>query len=244
MYYHLLTTNSTQVYAKQQLDCNPKLLESQPLAVFYADEQTNGVGQRRRGWYSPGGYDNIYATIAIPATPHSCLTHVAAISVHQALAELGVAGSIKWINDVMVDNRKICGVLTEIYHSADHCLALIGVGLNVNLPQSELHHISQPATSLLLATGRPWSRLEVLTTVVNQLQFNLHQLKQSGFAKLQAYLNLHLRYHQQSVTINSDNLGTLTGVVNGINTDGRLILQTATQQYLLTNGSILSSSNT
>lgn len=101
-----------------------------------AEAQTAGRGRRGRSWISPPG-ENLYFSILL--RPQAEASHVAmitllmAIAVTQGVRELHLDAKIKWPNDVVINGKKICGILTEMYQSAAGSFFLvIGTGINVN----------------------------------------------------------------------------------------------------------------
>ena len=101
-----------------------------------AEEQTAGRGRRGRSWISPPG-ENLYFSILLrpqaEASRMAMITLLMAIAVTQSVRELHLDAKIKWPNDVVVNGKKICGILTEMYPSADGSFFLvIGTGINVN----------------------------------------------------------------------------------------------------------------
>ena len=167
-YIELSTVDSTNNYAAEQLG----LSELQHGAVILAHEQTEGRGQRGRTWSSSSGLDLTFSIVLQPqnlrATDHFRLGKVAALAIHQVVEEAlkvtqGVGGGevrIKWPNDILVDHRKIAGILIQndvvggLVQSA-----IVGIGLNVN--SSELNH-EHHATSVRLEVGRPQDRMALL----------------------------------------------------------------------------------
>jgi BirA family biotin operon repressor/biotin-[acetyl-CoA-carboxylase] ligase len=139
---------STSTYVKTHL-------QSLPLrGVVVAKEQTGGRGQFGRQWESPLG--GIYMTLFFPWPPHLMppreMSLDAARLLKQILVSKGVNVHLKWPNDLLIEGKKVGGILTEIL---DHTI-IIGIGLNVNLSQEAFIKVDQPATSLLIETGREW----------------------------------------------------------------------------------------
>jgi BirA family biotin operon repressor/biotin-[acetyl-CoA-carboxylase] ligase len=123
-----------------------------------ADEQTAGRGRRARTWYSSPG-DGLYLSVLfLPRSVSSSklpLTGLlAAVAVAETLIERGVAGvDIKWPNDVLINERKISGVLAEAVSAGPESMRLIlGVGVNLN-HRSFPPELSEAATSLAIETG-------------------------------------------------------------------------------------------
>ena len=118
-----------------------------------AEAQTAGRGRRGRSWISPPG-ENLYFSILL--RPQAEASHVAmitllmAIAVTQSVRELHLDAKIKWPNDVVVNGKKICGILTEMYQSAAGSFFLvIGTGINVN-QKSFPEEVKKTAGSLAL----------------------------------------------------------------------------------------------
>jgi BirA family biotin operon repressor/biotin-[acetyl-CoA-carboxylase] ligase len=141
--------------------------------VVVADEQTQGQGRRGRQWVSPPG-GNIYATIILRPGPwdlHS-LGMVAPLAVCEAVdAVADVRSVIKWPNDLLIEGRKVGGVLIDTRLSGDEVdYALVGVGINVNFDPSQHEEIREMATSLASELGREVSREELLATFLNRFE--------------------------------------------------------------------------
>src|SRR5208337_234354 len=129
--------------------------------VIIADGQTEGRGRRGRTWVSPA-WKNLYLSIivrpGIPPRDASMLTLMSAVACTSAIQRLSsVPVSIKWPNDLMVADKKIGGILTEMKADADSIdYAVIGIGINLNLDSSDMpDNIRETATSVMLQTGHP-----------------------------------------------------------------------------------------
>ncbi|MCX6093826.1 MAG: biotin--[acetyl-CoA-carboxylase] ligase [Candidatus Bipolaricaulota bacterium] len=119
------SVSSTQDEARRLLEAGEASLGH----VVVADEQTAGRGRFGRSWTSPSG--GLYATFLVSRAPGIAL--FAGVATARALERLGVAVGLKWPNDVLVDGKKLAGILIE----ADRDLALVGVGLNIDEPSVE-----------------------------------------------------------------------------------------------------------
>ena len=123
--------------------------------VVLADEQTGGKGRLDREWASPSGgiWLSILVRPDIPATQAPIYTLAAAVATTRAVRDAGVEASIKWPNDVLVDGRKVAGILTEMEGEADRVSWLVvGVGLNANVDPATLPG-DRPATTLRAENG-------------------------------------------------------------------------------------------
>ena len=142
--------------------------------VVLADEQTGGRGRLDREWVSPSGgiWLSILIRPQVPATHAPVYTLASAVATARAVAELGVEARIKWPNDVLVDGKKVAGILTEMEGEADRISWLVaGIGLNANVEVDELP-TDRGVTSLLAETG-PVDRRTVTQTLLSEW-YELH----------------------------------------------------------------------
>lgn len=166
------TVDSTNSEAKRRSADEPEG------AVLLSEVQTAGRGRLGRQWLSPGG--NIWLTVLLkpelPATKIPSLTSVAAAAVCLALEQLrpSIADrlQIKWPNDILLNGRKIGGILTEMQVSAAKVQAVIlGIGLNVNLKAEDFPEEIRPsASSIYLETGEIPSREQLIASILNSLE--------------------------------------------------------------------------
>jgi BirA family biotin operon repressor/biotin-[acetyl-CoA-carboxylase] ligase len=163
----LAIIDSTNTYAKMHL----KDLENE--TVIVAETQTAGRGRHRHFWRSDIK-GNIYASIILKpemAVPEDLptLTQVLAQAVIDVLKSYGVVAEMKWPNDVMVAGKKIAGILAEAISQGMRVKGLVlGLGVNVAMPQDVVDAIDQPATSLNLILGRVVDREELLGMILNR----------------------------------------------------------------------------
>jgi BirA family biotin operon repressor/biotin-[acetyl-CoA-carboxylase] ligase len=137
-------------------DTLKSMSDAPAFTVVTADEQTAGRGRRDRSWYSPPG-DGLYLSILLrpvaPVLSPSLISLLAAIAVAETIIDLGVREvDIKWPNDVLIDGRKVCGILAEGATSGNQSSCIV-VGIGVNLNQHNFpEEIAEVATSLFLST--------------------------------------------------------------------------------------------
>ncbi len=152
--------------------------------VVVAEEQTAGRGRFGRNWYSERS-SGIYASIILrpPLAPAVApvLTLMAAVAAHQAISTTtGLPADIRWPNDVLIEGKKVCGILTEMSAEVDRLHAVVlGIGINVNHREmpSELKTI---ATSLRIEAGKPISRAQILVALFKELERKYHLLLDEG----------------------------------------------------------------
>jgi len=145
------------------------------LALVVADEQTAGRGRRGRRWLTPPGAALAFSLVLRPgagAFAPAHLTALGALAVCDALLEhYHLATQIKWPNDVLLERRKIGGILVEAYWQGESLTtAILGIGVNVTqaaVPKEA--DVVFPATCVEACSGRPVDRLDLLHTVLRQL---------------------------------------------------------------------------
>ena len=141
-------------------------------SVYLAEEQTAGRGRGAHMWQSPrstGIYCSIIVRPALPPSEVLVLSLAAGLAVRAAIEQVDsrVSADLKWPNDVLIGGKKVCGILTEMNAEATRVrYIVVGVGINVN-QASFAKELS--ATSLHLATGSEWSRVELVAALLKSL---------------------------------------------------------------------------
>jgi BirA family biotin operon repressor/biotin-[acetyl-CoA-carboxylase] ligase len=140
-------------------------------AVAVAEEQTEGRGRLGRRWFSPPRKSVLCSVQLRPPVPPPHLPElslVAGEACAEAIAAVtGLDPAIKLPNDVLLDGRKVAGILAE----ANEGRVVLGIGINVNLTEDELpRDVHVPATSLLLETGTRVDRTDVLVELLDRLE--------------------------------------------------------------------------
>lgn len=202
-----------------------------------ADHQSAGRGRKGREWISPAGKNLYFSLLLKPVfSPDkaSMLTLVMAVAVKRAIDELCAGADvpetlqIKWPNDIVAGGKKLAGILTEM-HLAGSSIAhvIIGVGVNVkkqNFPQDTCAH----AIDIETVFGRELSRKELLSKIRQHFADAY-----ACFLETRDLSGLLSEYNKALVNVNRpvrvlDPAGEFTGVANGINEKGELMVQTDT----------------
>ncbi len=140
--------------------------------VIIADEQTAGKGRLKRIWLSPRGNIALSVILYPDMAYLPSLIMVASLAVvHSIETVTGLKSQVKWPNDVLINGRKVCGILIESYvrgNIVDY--AIIGIGLNVNLRLSDFPDILFTATSLSDELGREVSRLDLIRQLLVEIE--------------------------------------------------------------------------
>ncbi|SNZ04562.1 BirA family transcriptional regulator, biotin operon repressor / biotin-[acetyl-CoA-carboxylase] ligase [Natronoarchaeum philippinense] len=204
---------STNVVARELADDG-----ASDVAVL-ADEQTGGKGRLDREWTSPSGgvWLSVVLRPDLPPARVPMLTLAAAVAATDAAREAGVDAEIKWPNDVLVGDRKLVGILTEMEGEADRVSWVIpGIGVNANIPADEL---PEGAVSLQTEVGPVERRL-----FVQRLLERLDELRSDPDAILDAW-------RERSATLGQEvRVETPEGIVEGVAKDvdlpGTLLVET------------------
>lgn len=167
---HLDSVNSTNIKAKE-LASNGEANGT----TIISEEQTSGRGRFGRNWCSPkykGIWMSVILTPDIDPINASNITIIGAAAVFNALHSLGVQTKIKWPNDIILNNKKICGILTEMNCELNIInYIIIGIGVNVNISSEDFpDEISSKATSLKVETEINFSRKKIVSEILNHFE--------------------------------------------------------------------------
>ena len=190
--------------------------------VVLADEQTGGRGRLDRPWASPSG--GIWLSVLfrpdVPMAHAPVFTLAAAVAVTRAAREAGVDASIKWPNDVLVDDRKLVGILTEMEGEADRVSwVVVGIGVNANVAPAALPSGANP-TSLLAERGEPVDRRRFTQRLLEEF----HQLRQDPEAVLDAWREYATTLGRE-VRVETPS-GTVEGTAVDVEFPGSLVVET------------------
>ena len=223
-FYHKEVTDSTSLDIKKLADTG--CAEG---AVVCADMQTAGRGRRGRNWQSNAGDNLLFSILLRPQIqPGKApqITLLMALAVTKVLREqYGFDAKIKWPNDVVVNKKKVCGILTEMYLDGSKIDSVIlGTGINVN--QKEIpEELIESATSLCLQKEMDFEREEILKSVLVAFENYYEEFLQKG--TLQQFI---AQYNEWLVSLNAevrvlDPQGEYSGIARGINANGELLVE-------------------
>lgn len=172
---HFDTIESTNNWAKM----NAHSFDPKKMTCILADIQTAGRGCFDKHWVSKKGNLTMSVFFHIdskaPLLPY--IAQLLTYSTYKVLQKEGVVTQIKWPNDLLVDGKKLCGVLAETMQMG----VVIGIGMNVNVPVET----NQPTTSLIELTGKKWDLNDLVKKIIAEFQEDL----QLDLATFQEYFN-------------------------------------------------------
>ena len=177
--YHFFKTDSTNHVAMEL-----GYADEPEGAVVLAEEQTAGRGRAGRSWHSERG-TGLYVTLLLrpklSPVQAPLLTMLAGLSAHTAvLAQTGLSAELKWPNDLLLNGKKLGGILTEMY-AEPNAVRFVIVGIGINVGQEKFPgELATTATSLRKETGRLHSRLEVLVKLLSQFDTDYNRFLREG----------------------------------------------------------------
>ncbi len=161
--------NSTNIKGKELAQ---KDIEDGSLII--TEKQTLGNGRFNRKWFSPSGglWFSLVLRPNIPPTEAPKITQIAAASVYKTLKDLNINSTIKWPNDVLLNDKKLCGILAEMKCDMDQVHYLIlGIGLNVNINENDFDEsVKSTATSLKIQFNKQFNRNKILADFLNHFE--------------------------------------------------------------------------
>jgi BirA family transcriptional regulator, biotin operon repressor / biotin---[acetyl-CoA-carboxylase] ligase len=192
--------------------------------VIITDEQTGGKGRLNRKWITSKGS----MAVSIIFRPNIAYVHLmnmfAALSVVNCIQKLtGIKAQIKWPNDVLIREKKICGILIENdirKNNLNSCI--VGIGLNVNMKIKKYTSIASFATSISNETGRNMSKLKVLRQLLIEMDNLYDELSNGDSIFIQWREKLYTLGQKVSINTGSE---VYTGTAESVTRHGTLILR-------------------
>ena len=192
-------------------------------SIILAETQKEGRGRLSRGWASPPG--GIWMSLVLrPNIPLSRVYRInmaASVSICRAVCQLGLEAGIKWPNDILIQEQKLCGILTELGAQVDRLdYAVVGVGLNANNDTAAFPS-QWRSTSLAARLGRSIDRCALIAAILNEMEQALEDMQSHKIYEewRRRSLTLGKRVHICSAE------GDLVGQVVDLDQDGALILE-------------------
>ena len=143
-------------------------------SIIIAEKQTLGSGRFNRKWVSPSGglWFTLVLRPTIPPTEAPKITQIAAASIYKTLRDFNINTTIKWPNDILLNDKKLCGILAEMKCDMDSVHYLIlGIGMNINIDESDFdENLKSIATSLKLQYNKQFERSEILAGFLNHFE--------------------------------------------------------------------------
>ena len=210
--------------------------------VVAADEQLNGRGRFGRKWEAEPVSNLLFSVLLRPnfldRDEVFILTFAAAVAVAEALEDAAlVQPELKWPNDVLLDGKKVCGILLESsFDSDDLDHVVLGIGLNVN-QKTFPPEISNRATSLSSFTGKEFERDEILFTILSRLSAIYEVLRTRDFHSVMKRWRDRSKMFGKTIRVRLADK-TFEGICDEVADDGSIVVQTSAGAQKFTSGEI------
>ncbi len=199
--------------------------------VVFAESQTRGRGRLGRQWMSPAGKGLWFSVLLRPnLSPQATtqLTVASATALRRALtAQTGLRPDIKWPNDILLNGKKVCGILTELSAEVDRVkYVILGIGVDVNLNTADFPaDLRDVATSLKAELGKALSRADLAVEILRQLDADYAKVIDGGFAAIADEWEEHCSTIGRQVTIRAGER-QIRGRAESLGEDGALLVRT------------------
>lgn len=222
-----------QMYYFGEIDStNHKARELAPTCpdgtLIIAERQSEGRGRMGKEWYSPHGGIWLSIILKPDISPEHIyrLTLVAGVSVAEALAGMGIAAQIKWPNDILINEKKVCGILTEVDAEMDVVnFVIVGIGINANIELDMLPPLlGIHSTSLKNEVGSDINRVMLVQRLLERFEQDYRLFISGDFD------SIIRRWKEHSATLNRQvrivtRFRTIEGEAVGIDHDGALVVE-------------------
>jgi BirA family biotin operon repressor/biotin-[acetyl-CoA-carboxylase] ligase len=207
--------------------------------VVVADVQTRGRGRKNRRWSSPEG-GLWFSVVLYPHIPphHSMLvTMASSVSIVQGIREVtGLSPMIKWPNDLLLNGKKVCGILTELDAEMDRInYAIVGIGINVN--NSIDDELKKSAISIFQKRRSKISRVELLRSILKYLDINYRKLISGNFVFIRKMWLSYSDIVGRRIRVRSEKT-MIDGLVRDIDDSGSIILDTVNGTTKIVSGDV------
>lgn len=199
-------------------------------SLLVADRQTAGRGRRGRSWLSTAEGSLTFSLLwrfECAVAQLAGLSLAVGVGVAQALAASGVRGvGLKWPNDILLEGGKLGGILIELEAAPLGMLAVIGIGLNLQLPAARAEELLHPPAALAQAMSPLPDRHQLLAQLLIDLADVLDRFAAGGFAALHSDWQAHHVWQDRHVRLLNGGLVDREGICLGADVDGALLLRT------------------
>jgi BirA family biotin operon repressor/biotin-[acetyl-CoA-carboxylase] ligase len=199
--------------------------------VVFAESQTRGRGRLGRKWMSPAKQGLWFSVLLRPDLRPQETTRLnvaSATALRRAIeSQTGLKPEIKWPNDILIQGKKVAGILTELSGELDHVkYVVLGIGVDVNLSQGDFPaELRKLATSLKAELGKPVSRPELAVVILRELDLDYARITSGQFAAVADEWEEHGTTIGQEVTIRTGDR-RIRGRAESLGEDGELLLRT------------------
>lgn len=234
---YLENIDSTNLWAKNNIET----LDDK--TVVFAEAQTQGRGRLQRTWVDLGK-GNLFMSLVLKPGENSdeCyanLTQYMSVTLCRVLEEYNIKPEIKWPNDVLINGKKIAGILSEASVRGTKFRGLVlGVGVNLNADEKDFVKIDKKVTSLNLELGKTINMTEFKNKLVSEFFANYEEFLAKGFEFIKKDYLQRANFLDKELCVSLIN-ETKKGVAKGVTDKGELVLANGENEFILNIGDIL-----
>ena len=237
-FLYLDEVDSTNLYGKRNLDSLPDK------TIIVAKHQTAGRGRLNRSWLDLGD-ENIFASIILKPCINfddrfANLTQYLSVILCKTFETYGLIPQIKWPNDVLINGKKISGILSETVMQGNNFKGLVlGFGINVSADFEDVKKVTdKEVTSLFLEIGKKIDCNDFLNNLLNAFFQDYNTFLERGFEFIKHDYLAHAMFIDKEVAVQIFD-ETKSGIVKSVDDNGALVLEKDNEQFVLTIGDIL-----
>lgn len=214
--------NSTNTYSKEHVN------ELNDRDIVYTFKQTAGRGRFDRKWVDLGNGNIYFSIILKPSSElkqvYSNLTQYTALKLAETFELYNIIPKIKWPNDILIDEKKISGILAETVFKENKLQGLIiGIGVNLNADENDFNKIDKRVTALNIETKKEIDKEKFLNLFLNNFFDNYENFLNNGFKSIKESYIKRIDFLHKEITIHNFN-EKFTGIVDDISDDGCVII--------------------
>ena len=232
--HYFRSLESTNLFAKELIKKN-----AEEGTIVVADIQTKGRGRKDRSWFSPEGglWFSVILYPNIPTQYAMLITMATSISIVQAIKELtGLSAVIKWPNDLLLEGKKICGILTELDAELDRInYSVVGVGINVNNVLED--ELCNKANSIFNIYNSKISRVDLLRLIIKYLDVTYAKLISNDYNYIRELWFENTDIIGRNVRLKLEKY-EIEGIVIDIDDTGALILENIDKKIKIVSGDL------
>ena len=234
---YLESIDSTNLWAKSHLE---ELVDK---TIVFAKSQTQGRGRLQRSWVDLGE-GNLFMTIVLKPSQkfnetYANLTQYLSVTLCRVLEKYNLSPQIKWPNDVLINGKKIAGILSEACVCGSNFKGLVlGIGVNLNANSEDFSKIDKEVTSLNLEVGKTIDTTEFRIMLCEEFFAHYDEFLSKGFEFIKKDYIEHACFLDKEICVALINENK-KGVASGVTDKGELILANGSDQYILNIGDIL-----
>ncbi len=211
-------------------------------SLLVADRQTAGRGRRGRSWQSSADGSLTFSLLwsfERRLADMAGLSLAVGVAVARALEACGAARvGLKWPNDVLLDGGKVAGILIDLESTTQGTLAVIGIGVNLQLPPADPQTMPQPPAALAQSLAHLPERHQLLACLLLELMAVAESFAEHGFTALHADWQARHAWHDRLVRLCEAGLPDREGRCLGADVDGALVLQTTAGRQRFFSGDV------